>query len=150
MTLFLQLQQELHLESVALRPKGVLEFMVRHVVANSSGPDGVAYTPSDTFAITFASYIAFYTRREEYFPPDRYDKSDGEGFRVFSQSRLLECVRATAFSENLATRKPHDFHHYGIYCQEELIDVLAEQAPALAYLGQTIGWSNRGLVGSVG
>jgi hypothetical protein len=139
MTPFRELQHDLHLVSVVLRPKGVLEFVVRHVVVNTGDAAGIIYTPSDTYALTFKSYLAFYTRREEYFAPNAYDVSTGEGFRIFSKSRLLDCVRATAFSENFITRKPHDLHHFGVYCQEELVDVVALQGPTLSFLGSTNG-----------
>jgi hypothetical protein len=136
---FRELQRDLHLVSVALRSKGALELVVRYVVANSGNAGGAVYTPSDTYALIFKSYFAFYTRQEEFFPPDPYDISEGQGFRQFSQSRLLDFVRATAFSENFATRMSHQLNHFGVYCQEELVDVVAVQGPSLTYLGSTNG-----------
>jgi hypothetical protein len=136
---FRELQHDLHLVSIALRSKGALELVVRYVVANSGNADGVIYTPSDTYALIFESYFAFYTRREELFPPDPYDISEGQGFLQFSRSRLLDYVRASAFSENFATLKPHDLAHFGLYCQQELIDVVAVRGPSLTYLGSTSG-----------
>lgn len=145
MAFFEELQRPLHLCGVNVGLDDTLELVVRHAVSQPGdsviGRDGwdiLSYPtkvePSETFRISFRSYVTFSVRREHLFPPDADAEFEGAQFIRFKKSRYLEFVTNTSYGEDV---HPGSNYHYGLYCLNQLVDVISKEAPYVAFLGKT-------------
>jgi len=145
MTFVPELQADLHLCSVSLAPKGGLEVVVRNVVENRTpSPVGRHHTdvmsyptifaPSQTFRISFARYITFSVGAEEYVLPYEYNIVEGRSFRRFTRSRFLDYLEKNTYGSDV---RPGFRYHYGIYCLNELVNVVSSSAPNISSIGDT-------------
>jgi hypothetical protein len=73
-------------------------------------------------------------RDESAFPVNEKDVFEGTSFRRFQKSRLLKFIEQTAYSEDV---RPSPLFHYGIYCLDDLVDVVAPTAPEIRFIGMT-------------
>ena len=141
-----QLQQSLFLCSLKMIPEGGIEVIVRHSCSNDlpaspigrDGWDVLSYPteskPSATYSIAFDSFIAYTVGNESFIKPEESAVSEGVQFARFRQSRYLRQIEETCYGEDVhsGTR-----FHYGIYCLNQLIDVVTNAAPRIAYIGET-------------
>jgi hypothetical protein len=142
---FEELQRPLHLCDLNVGLDDTLEIIVRHAVGKPGisviGRDGwdiMSYPtrvePSETFRISFNSYVTFSVRLEHLFPPDDDAEFEGFQFTRFKKSQYLEFVSKTSYGDDI---HPGSIYHYGIYCLNQLIDVVSRESPSVAFLGQT-------------
>jgi len=142
---FEELQRPLHLCRVNVGLDDTLELVVRHAVSQTArsviGHDGweimsfpTKVEPSDTFSITFRSYTSFSIRLEHLFPPDANAEFEGTQFIRFKKSQYLEFVASTRYGEDAHHGSNY---HYGLYCLNQLVDVVSKEAPYVAFLGKT-------------
>lgn len=69
------------------------------------------------------------TRNESYTAWDDYEVRKGKYFIVFERSRLLDCMPKLVETELVEAYFPQGWKHYGIYCQNHIIDVIAAGEP---------------------
>jgi hypothetical protein len=141
---FERLQKRLHLIELRWTGKQTLVVVVRHAVSNPppeilgkhvrdimSAP--IVYAESETFEISFLRYVTFMVRDEACFPPGDNEVFEGTSFRHYQNSQLLDSVKKSAFSHV----QPHPLLHYGIYCLNDLVDVVTLKPPEISYIGMT-------------
>lgn len=142
---FAELQRPLHLCSVNVGLDDTLGLVVRYAVSQPGrsviGRDGwdiMSYPtkvePSETFRISFHSYVTFSVRVEHFFRPDVDAEFEGSQFVRFKKSRYLKFVSETSYGEDV---HPGSNYHFGIYCLNQLVDVVSQEAPYVACLGKT-------------
>lgn len=141
-----ELQQTLFLCSLKMTPEGGIEVIVRHSCSNDlpispigrDGWDVMSYPteskPSATYSITFDSFIAYSVGHESFIKPDKCAVSEGMQFVRFRQSRYLRHIEESCYGEDVHSGMRF---HYGIYCLNQLIDVVTNEAPRIAYVGET-------------
>lgn len=141
-----QLQRALFLCSLKMIPEGGLEIIVRHsqVVEPPDSPIGrdgwdvLSYPseikPSATYAIIFDSFLAYTVGHEGFIMPDEGAESEGKQFARFRRSRYLNQIEESCYGEDV---HPGLRFHYGIYCLNQLIDVVTSDAPRITYVGET-------------
>ncbi len=145
MAFFEELQRPLHLCSVKVGLDDTLEIVVRHAVGQPGrsvfGRDGwdiLSYPtkvePTETYRISFHSYVTLSVSPEHFFPPDADAEFEGSQFVRFKKSRYLEFVTDTSYGEEV---HPGSNYHYGVYCLNQHIDVVSKMAPHVAFLGRT-------------
>jgi len=141
---FERLQKRLHLIELRWTGKQTLVVVVRHAVSNPppeilgkhvrdimSAP--IVYAESETFEISFPRYVTFMVNDEACFPPHYDDVFEGTSFRRYQKSQLLDFVKKSAFSHV----QTHPLFHYGIYCLNDLVDVVTPKPPEISYIGMT-------------
>lgn len=145
MAFFEELQHPLHLCRLNVGLDDTLELVVRHAVSQPGvsviGRDGwdiMSYPtkvePSETFRVTFRSYVTFSVSLEHFFPPEADAEFEGEQFRRFKKSQHLKFVKNTSLGEDV---HPGSNYHYGLYCLNQLVDIISKEAPYVAFLGKT-------------
>lgn len=145
MTFFSEMQHPLNLCDIKVGTDDTLELVVRHAVSQPNlavvGRDGweiMSYPtkvePSHTFRISFRSYVAFNVRVEHFFAPEAEADFEGSQFVRFKKSRYLDYVNDTSYGEEV---HPGRNFHYGIYCLNQLVDVITKEAPQVSFLGAT-------------
>lgn len=86
---------------------------------------------NDIYEIIFENYIFHTTRNESYTCKDDYEISQGKYFVVFDKSRLLDCLPQIVEQSIIEACFPNGWKHYGIYCQNHIIDVIAVEEPKI-------------------
>ena len=84
---------------------------------------------NNVYEILFENYIFHIIRNESFTLQDNYGISKGKYFIVFDQSRLLDCLPQLVEQSILEAYFPSGWKHYGIYCQNHIIDVIAAEEP---------------------
>ncbi|HEX9174434.1 MAG TPA: hypothetical protein VF861_17425 [Telluria sp.] len=80
------------------------------------------------FELSWPSYIAYSVRNESYCSANSYEEFDGKLFVRYARSRYLDFVANATFAD---ASYPGPFVHYGIFCQNHIIDVVSVDSPAL-------------------
>ena len=86
---------------------------------------------NNVYEIVFENYIFHITRNESYALQDHCKNAKGKYFIVFDQSRLLDCLPQLVEQSILEAYFPNGWKHYGIYCQNHIIDVIAAEEPKI-------------------
>jgi hypothetical protein len=140
-----RLQKALHLVELRRGTRQELTIVVRHATGHLGKEvvgrqisdimsDPIELADSDTFEIHFRRYFVYLVRDEAGFPPEKDSHFDGTQFRRYQKSRFLDFVTETSFSDDV---RPHPLYHYGVYCLNDLIDVISPAPPVISYLGKT-------------
>ena len=87
----------------------------------------------EVYEITFEDYIINQTRNESYATYDEYEIRKGNPLIIFEKSRLLDLLpQLTACTSCTdGTFYPEKWTHYGIYCENHVIDVISCSQPKI-------------------
>ncbi|MBQ8934911.1 MAG: hypothetical protein IJ049_00695 [Oscillospiraceae bacterium] len=86
------------------------------------------------YKIVFEHYVLHQTRNESYTSWDDYEVSKGKYFLLFEKSRLLDSVSQLVDVGIVDAYYPNGYKHYGIYCQNHVIDIIATREPMIEKL----------------
>lgn len=86
---------------------------------------------NNLYEIIFEDYIFHITRNESYTCRDDYEISNGKYFIIFERSRLLDCVPELVEDRLLGECYPAGWKHYGICCQNHIIDIISAKEPII-------------------
>lgn len=88
---------------------------------------------NEVYEIIFEQYILYQTRNESYCSYDDYEIKEGKYFIIFEKSRLLDVLPLITDCQILSdgTSYPGTWKHYGIYCQNHIIDVISHNEPTI-------------------
>ena len=86
---------------------------------------------NNIYEIVFENYIFHITRNESYALQDSCENAKGKYLIVFDTSRLLDCLPQLVEQSILEAYFPNGWKHYGIYCQNHIIDVIAAEEPRI-------------------
>ena len=87
--------------------------------------------PYHVYEIIFENYVFHMTRNESYTSLDNYEIKQGDYFILFEQSRLLDYLPHIVDTEFVKFHHPDGYKHYGIYCQNHIIDVISAIEPKI-------------------
>ena len=62
---------------------------------------------------------------------DNYEIQKGKYFIIFEKSRLLDYLPQIVEKEIVEAYNPNGWKHYGIYCQNHIVDVIASEEPKI-------------------
>lgn len=81
------------------------------------------------YEIIFEDYVFHITRNESYASYDEWEIRKGKYFIIFERSHLLELLPEIVVPGFIECHYPDGWKHYGIYCQNHIIDVIAPGKP---------------------
>ena len=93
----------------------------------------VTASTEDIWEIAIDGYVLLMERDESYTVYDEYEISRGRWLMVFERSRLMDDLAHHTFATD---RYPGPLTHYGIYCEDHLIDVVTTSTPSIRKLSQ--------------
>jgi hypothetical protein len=79
--------------------------------------------------IEFDSYIGYSIRNESNCPYDPDEVYVGKLLRVYSHSKYLEFIKASTF---ILPNQEGKFKHFGIICEDHIIDVISVDDPRVS------------------
>ena len=85
----------------------------------------------NAYEILFEEYVFHMTRDESYASPDPSEVMRGDYFLLFDQSWLLDHLSHFVVVGYVDAYYPNGYQHYGIYCQNHVIDIIATKAPVI-------------------
>ena len=85
----------------------------------------------DVWEIGIDGYVLFMERDESYTTWDDYEIRKGWWLIEFERSRLLDDLAHYTFADD---RYPGPLKHYGIYCEDHIIDVVTDAVPVVRKL----------------
>jgi hypothetical protein len=80
------------------------------------------------FEVSWPSYVAYSIRNESFCKVDAYEEFDGKVFVRYARSRYLDFVANATFADS---NYPGPFVHFGIFCQNHIIDVVSVDSPVV-------------------
>lgn len=86
---------------------------------------------NNLYKIVFENYILHQTRNESYTIWDNYEVRKGKYFIIFEKSRLLDYISQLVEIGLVEYLFPNGYKHYGIYCQNHIIDIITTKAPVI-------------------
>ena len=86
------------------------------------------------YEIVFEQYIMHQTRNESLCCWDDYDIGHGNYFIVFEKSRLLDYMDNAIEKVIAEAFWPEGWKHYGIYCQNHIVDVISPYEPIIKHM----------------
>ena len=91
---------------------------------------------NQTYEILFEQYILYLNRNESYTSWDNSEIYKGKYFILFEKSQLLTILPVLTDCQILSdgTYYPGKYQHYGIYCQNHIIDVISCHEPLIKKL----------------
>lgn len=91
---------------------------------------------NQTYEILFEGYILYLNRNESYTSWDDSEIRKGKYLIYFEKSRLLDMLPMLTDCQILSdgTHYPGNWKHYGIYCQNHIIDVISCHEPIIKKL----------------
>ena len=91
----------------------------------------------EVYEITFQSYILHQIRNESFCSQDEYEIRNGRYCILFEKSRLLDMLLTITDCQRSSDGAvyPGEWKHYGIYCQNHIIDVISHNEPVIKKLG---------------
>ena len=90
---------------------------------------------NEVYEITFEGYILHQTRNESYCLWDDYEVREGKYFIEFTRSRLLNILPQMIDSDLMdVLTSPNEAKHYGIYCENHIIDIISCYEPEIKKL----------------
>jgi hypothetical protein len=84
---------------------------------------------SKSTQIEFYTYIGYSVRNEMNCPHDAEEEYIGNRFRIYSRSKYLDFIKASTF---IFPDQIEKIKHYGIYCENHLIDIISADEPKIA------------------
>lgn len=84
---------------------------------------------NNLYKIVFKHYVLHQTRNESYTSWDNYEVRKGNYFIIFEKSRLLDYISEFVEKGIIEAYYPNGYKHYGIYCQNHIIDIIATKEP---------------------
>ena len=100
-------------------------------------PDG-----NNTYEIIFENYVIHMTRNESYTIWDDYEIRHGKYLILFERSRLLDSMPKFVECELIKAVCSNAYKHYGIYCQNHIIDIITTNEPIIRHIANRNGESN--------
>ena len=90
----------------------------------------------EVYEIVFERYILYQVRNESFCSKDDYDIQQGKFFIVFDKSRLLDMLHTITDCQIAVNGDsyPGNWKHYGIYCQNHIIDIISHNEPVIKKL----------------
>lgn len=85
----------------------------------------------NVWEIGIDGYVLFMERNESYTTGDDYELRHGRILIEFERSRLLDDLAHFTFADD---RYPGPLKHYGIYCEDHLVDVVTDATPVVRKL----------------
>ena len=89
---------------------------------------------NNLYEIVFENYVFHMTRNESYTCWDDYEIRQGDYFILFEQSRLLNYLPHIVEMGIVSAYHPDRCKHYGIYCQNHIIDIVSVTEPKIKKL----------------
>ena len=88
---------------------------------------------NEVYEITFEQYILYLTRNESYCSGDDDEVKRGTFFVIYEKSRLLDMLHLLTDCQILSdgTAYPGEWKHYGIVCQNHIIDIVSHHEPTV-------------------
>lgn len=88
---------------------------------------------NEIYEILFEQYILYQIRNESYCSRDDFEIKQGKYFIIFKKSRLLAVLPVITDCQILSdgTAYPGNWKHYGIYCQNHMIDIISHHEPII-------------------
>lgn len=86
---------------------------------------------NNTYEIIFEDYVLHMTRNESFTTWDDYEIRHGKYLIMFERSRLLDSMSVFVECELLKAVCNNAGKHYGIYCQNHLVDIIATNEPII-------------------
>lgn len=86
---------------------------------------------NEIYEIVFDSYIFHITRNESYTGPDDEEICKGKYFIIFEKSKLLKFMPQLVECGLIDAMYPEGYVHYGVYCQNHIIDIIAADEPEI-------------------
>lgn len=86
---------------------------------------------NNLYEVLFENYVFHMTRNESYTCWDDYEIRNGKYFIIFDKSRLLDNLPQIVNQGIVEAHYPRGWKHYGIYCQNHIIDVIATKEPRI-------------------
>jgi hypothetical protein len=90
------------------------------------------------FRLHWKTYIAYSVRNESYTIRDAYEEYDGNIAVLFHKSRYLDFIKLSTFANRT---HPGLYRHWGFFCEDHIIDVVAVDAPEIHVEGLYYGES---------
>ena len=87
----------------------------------------------EQYEIRFEHYILYQIRNESYASWGPDETATGDFLKVFEKSHLLETLQLFTDCQICedGSYYPGKWQHYGIFCQNHIVDVIACQEPAI-------------------
>ena len=89
------------------------------------------------YRIKFESYIIYQCRNESYTCDDNTEIGKGKYLIVFEKSKLLDYYESVLFDFDTDSTKAQR-KHYGIYTENHIIDVIANEPPTIRMLNSDL------------
>ena len=89
---------------------------------------------NNLYEIVFENYVFHMTRNESYTCWDDYEIRQGDYFILFDRSRLLDYLPHIVEIGIVNAYYPQGYKHYGIYCQNHIIDIVSAIEPKIKKL----------------
>ena len=89
---------------------------------------------NNLYEIVFENYVLHMTRNESYTCWDGYEIRQGDYFILFDRSRLLDYLPHIVEIGIVNAYYPQGYKHYGIYCQNHIIDIVSAIEPKIKKL----------------
>ena len=86
---------------------------------------------NNLYEILFENYVFHMARNESYTCWDDYEIRHDKYFIIFDKSRLLDYLPQIVNQGIVESYYPKGWKHYGIYCQNHIIDVIATKEPRI-------------------
>ncbi len=91
--------------------------------------------PVERYELGWTHYLYFSSCDESHAGTIASDVFQGGPIRQYSKSQLLDRLEQLVVSTEILPAKPQ---HFGIYCLDHIVDVLAYEAPKVRYLGKFV------------
>lgn len=89
--------------------------------------------PSRCWEICFPQYLIYQVRNESYTVWNDYEIRRGRALILFERSRLLDYLKTVLTCRRWedGTWYPGEYRHYGIYTEDQIIDVISHTEPQI-------------------
>ncbi|RYD89993.1 MAG: hypothetical protein EOP54_24690 [Sphingobacteriales bacterium] len=84
------------------------------------------------YSIYFSRYLAYHITNESYGTFNNIDEFDGHLIRVYYKSSYLQFIYDTTIADVIY---PGDLKHYGILCQDQIVDIITNEVPVITKVG---------------
>ena len=90
----------------------------------------------ELYEIVFDSYLFHITRNESYTGLDTEEIIKGKYFVILEKSRILDFMPKLVECGLIEAMYPNGYVHYGVYCQNHIIDIIATDEPVIKKLSR--------------